>query len=209
MNTDLVIAKIDAAKLALLEAKTIQDAKQIADVAEAARVYATTAPRPAKMSNFTPQRGVIRAERLLGDMLAVTEKAQGKRTDLVPGENQVEKPTLSDLGISKKLSSRAQNGSLGASARRRPVKWRGAGHPLPASFPYAGNDGTALSISLDAPRQDRFKPFQSCSASEHLSREFRSGIFPIGHDALEFAELILREVFLTAQAPGEHCDAIA
>ncbi len=32
-----------------------------------------------------------------------------KRTDLVPERNQVNRPTLADAGIDKKLSSRAQN----------------------------------------------------------------------------------------------------
>ena len=34
--------------------------------------------------------------------------AQGKRTDLVPDRNQVDRPTLAEVGIDKKLSSRAQ-----------------------------------------------------------------------------------------------------
>ena len=51
----------------------------------------------------------FRAERRLGEMLKETERAKGKRTDLVTQRNQVkDKHTLDDLGITKKLSSRAQ-----------------------------------------------------------------------------------------------------
>ncbi len=38
-------------------------------------------------------------------MLKATELGQGRRTDLVPEEYQVNKPTLADLGIDKKISS--------------------------------------------------------------------------------------------------------
>lgn len=48
------------------------------------------------------------AERKLGTMLKKGDRAQGKRTDLVPQGNEVGKPTLSELGISRKESSRAQ-----------------------------------------------------------------------------------------------------
>lgn len=45
----------------------------------------------------------MRAERRLGEMLLDQKETvglgQGKRTDLVPKENQVEKPTLADAGI--------------------------------------------------------------------------------------------------------------
>lgn len=55
----------------------------------------------------------IRAERRLGEMLREQKETvglgQGKRTDLVPKQDQVTtRPTLSDMGIDKKLSSRAQ-----------------------------------------------------------------------------------------------------
>jgi hypothetical protein len=51
-------------------------------------------------------------ERRLGELIKAQKEtvglAQGKRTDLVPNKNQVEKPTLAEAGIDKKLSSRAQ-----------------------------------------------------------------------------------------------------
>ena len=39
MKTDLVIQRLDRARLALCEAKTIQDTKRIIDIASAAEVY--------------------------------------------------------------------------------------------------------------------------------------------------------------------------
>jgi hypothetical protein len=50
----------------------------------------------------------LEAERKMGEMLAQTERAQGKRTDLVTSCNQVDKPTLSDLGLTKRESAEAQ-----------------------------------------------------------------------------------------------------
>jgi hypothetical protein len=44
----------------------------------------------------------------MGEMLAQTERAKGKRTDLVTLSNQVDKPTLSDLGLTKRESAEAQ-----------------------------------------------------------------------------------------------------
>jgi hypothetical protein len=41
----------------------------------------------------------IRAEIRLGELLKATERAEGKRTDLVSSGNQVDKPTLADLFI--------------------------------------------------------------------------------------------------------------
>jgi len=54
----------------------------------------------------------LRAERRLGIMISEQKQtvglAQGRRSDLVPKEDQVRKPTLADVGIDKKLSARSQ-----------------------------------------------------------------------------------------------------
>jgi len=50
----------------------------------------------------------MEAERKMGEMLAQTERAQGKRTDLVTLSDQVNNPTLSDLGLTKRESAEAQ-----------------------------------------------------------------------------------------------------
>jgi hypothetical protein len=105
---NLVLARIDMARVALAEAKTLQDAKRIADIAEAARVYAKRVKAGTEAVNYAMELR-LRAERLLGGMLARTP-------DSKPGPKQLSSkkepnshiPRLSDLGIDKKLSSRAQ-----------------------------------------------------------------------------------------------------
>lgn len=52
------------------------------------------------------------AERKMGELLRDSERAQGKRTDLVPKGNQVAEPTLAELGLSKKESMKAQSLAL-------------------------------------------------------------------------------------------------
>jgi hypothetical protein len=47
----------------------------------------------------------LRAERKAGELLAQMEKANGKRIDLVERGDQVSRPTLRDLGITKDQSS--------------------------------------------------------------------------------------------------------
>lgn len=104
--TDLVLFKIDKARLLLAEAKTVQEAKQIADVAEAARVYAKRVEASIITVNHAAEIK-IRAERLLGEMLAQTPKNSGARgvgKSGVPQKN----PTFKAAGVSKKQSARSQ-----------------------------------------------------------------------------------------------------
>lgn len=111
IGTDSALAKIDVAKAALAEAKTLQEVKKIADLAEAARVYA----QRSKAGKEVEMRAVeitLLAERRLGEMLKETTKNQGANGSVVTGRGRRpvkdDTPTLSDLGISKDLSSRAQ-----------------------------------------------------------------------------------------------------
>jgi len=50
----------------------------------------------------------LRAERRAGELLKDQEKAQGRRTDLVVGYDQVKNPTLKEQGIEKDQSSNWQ-----------------------------------------------------------------------------------------------------
>jgi hypothetical protein len=80
----------------------------------------------------------VRAERRMGEELAKAELGQGRRTDLVVRDDQVAKPTLAEIGISKDQSSRYQHlaaiaewvrltdGNKGASCADIP---RGRGQP--------------------------------------------------------------------------------
>jgi hypothetical protein len=106
--SDFVLAKIDKARQLLAEAKTVQEAKQIADVAEAARVYAKRVEASIITVNHAAEIK-IRAERLLGEMLAQTPKntgAKGIGKSVLPLGKRT--PKLDSVGISHKQSARSQ-----------------------------------------------------------------------------------------------------
>jgi N6-adenosine-specific RNA methylase IME4 len=100
------LVKIDAAKQALAEAQDINAILEIRDKAAAMSSYAHAkgAGEAAQMAKELQ----IRAERKAGEWLRDAPKHPGKRTDLVASSNQVDKPTLSDLGIEKTQSHRWQ-----------------------------------------------------------------------------------------------------
>jgi N6-adenosine-specific RNA methylase IME4 len=112
------LLRYDAACRALAEARTVDEAKEIHDKAEAMRVYA----RQAQNLDLEIQASEIRvrAERRLGEMLIVEKQAghitrgqpKKKRSD----EEQYQRVKLDDIGIDRKLSSRAQR--LGGIAER-------------------------------------------------------------------------------------------
>jgi N6-adenosine-specific RNA methylase IME4 len=111
IGMDSALAKIDVAKAALAEAKTLQEVKKIADLAEAARVYAQRSKAGKEVEMYAVEITLL-AERRLGEMLKETTKNQGANGSVVTGRGRRpvkdDTPTLSDLGISKDLSSRAQ-----------------------------------------------------------------------------------------------------
>lgn len=101
--------QLGTARQALSVARTVQEAKHIADVAAAAEVYA----RRVKLSGETieyAQEIRLRAERLLGEMLARAPKRKGrlKRGSALPEDNNGGPSTLAELGVTKQLSSQAQ-----------------------------------------------------------------------------------------------------
>lgn len=104
------LARYDAACQAIAEAKSVDEVKDFRDKADAMRAYA----RQARNKDLEADAAEIRfrAERRLGELIAAQKEtvglAQGKRTDLVPERHQVDRPTLAEAGIDKKLSSRAQ-----------------------------------------------------------------------------------------------------
>lgn len=101
------LAKLDAATQALAKATDIQEIKQVRDVAEAIRKLAKTAGAGLDIQNEGAMLK-IRAERKGGEKLKETERARGKRTDLVTPCYQVDKQTLGEMGITKAQSSRWQ-----------------------------------------------------------------------------------------------------
>lgn len=107
--SDLVLAKIDRALIFLAEAKDLQQVKQVIALADAAKVYAKQVDASVETINRASEIR-LRAERRLGEMLKESPKNQGAKgigTSAVPKENHTP-PTLAEAGISKKLSSRAQ-----------------------------------------------------------------------------------------------------
>lgn len=99
------LSHYDAARHALAIAKSLDEVMEIADKATAIKEYARRAKD--RQLQIDATEIVMRSERRLGEMLAATPKntgAKGIGTSAVPRENH----TLAEMGIDKKLSSRAQ-----------------------------------------------------------------------------------------------------
>ena len=96
------LVKYDAACRAIAEANSVDEVKDIRDKAQAIQAYAKQAKNKTLEIDASEIR--IRAERQMGIMLRDTD-IRAK-----PGDYRKESspPTLSDLGITKDLSSRAQ-----------------------------------------------------------------------------------------------------
>lgn len=117
---DTKLAKYDAAKHALAEAKAVDEVKNIHDVAAAMKAYARQSED--KQLEIDASEIRIRAERRLGELIREQKETvglqSGARGKAGPGrgkngvtqEDSVldDRPTLADAGISKKLSSRSQ-----------------------------------------------------------------------------------------------------
>jgi N6-adenosine-specific RNA methylase IME4 len=96
------------AKLAVAEARTIDEAKNLRDSAEALRVYAKQAGESLAIQNECAEVK-LRAERKAGEILAATPKNEGGR----PSENRSRAvtgsaPKLEELGVTKMQSHRWQ-----------------------------------------------------------------------------------------------------
>lgn len=104
---DLVLARIDSARKALMEARTAAQAKAVMDAAHAAEIYA----RRQKLSDETIQYAHeirLDAERKLGEILKAGPKNEGALLRGTKEEPRDDTPTLAELGIDKKTSARAQ-----------------------------------------------------------------------------------------------------
>ena len=100
------LVKYDAMCQAIAVCEMADEAKAIRDKAMAMEIYAKQAMNVDAERKVTEIR--IRAERRCGELLAETEKAQGKRTDLNIVEQHDHVKTLSESGISKDQSSKWQ-----------------------------------------------------------------------------------------------------
>ena len=109
---DLSLEKLDAVRLAIEHAATVQEIKSTLDTAHAAEVYAKQA-RLGKDIQDKAWQYINRAERKLGEMLQAAKAAgQISKTntlhrDHVPDGNMMHF-TLKEAGIDRKLSMRAQ-----------------------------------------------------------------------------------------------------
>lgn len=108
--SDAALVQLSRAQSALAECKTAMEAKQIADMAEAARVYLErTNASVATVNNATEIR--LLAERQMGEFLKQMPKNDGGRPEKTGSDARpvsAKPETLREIGITKDQSSRAQ-----------------------------------------------------------------------------------------------------
>ncbi|PWJ88408.1 N6-adenosine-specific RNA methylase IME4 [Mesorhizobium loti] len=105
------LVRYDAACMALASAKSIDEVKDFHDKAEAMRAYARQAKNHQMEVDAAEIR--IRAERRLGELIVAQKTTiglnPGGRPKTSASRGQVpEQPTLSDVGVDRKMSARAQ-----------------------------------------------------------------------------------------------------
>jgi len=108
---DIVLARLEQVGAMLTEARTAQDVKQIIDMAELVRIHAKRTKMGTDVVNSVTEFQV-KAERQLGEVLnAMPMQGPGQYQQKSNGtaeEPLLIPPTLAEIGISKKQSSRAQ-----------------------------------------------------------------------------------------------------
>jgi hypothetical protein len=108
--SDPVLAKIDAAARFLANARTLQEVNSVIGLADAVAVFAKRIGASRQTVNRANEIR-LRAERKLGEILRVTPKNVGAKGSVSGSKREPVKDTtksLADLGIGKKISSRAQ-----------------------------------------------------------------------------------------------------
>lgn len=114
--SDTALVQLDRARVALSECKTAMEAKQIADVAEAARVYLERTNASAETVNRATEIRLL-AERHMGEFLKgmprnrgsmVTFKGRDSSGSHIASQPENSTPTLKEMGIERHESSRAQ-----------------------------------------------------------------------------------------------------
>jgi len=105
------LARYDRACRALAEARSVDEVKDVRDVAMAMKLYAKQAKNRQMEADAYELR--VRAERKLGEMIAAQKETVGLNVGGRPKTGTLEEPvsrpgTLAEAGIDKKLSSRAQ-----------------------------------------------------------------------------------------------------
>jgi hypothetical protein len=103
------LVKYDAACRAIAEAKRVDEAKEIIDIAIAIKAYARQAENRDLEADAVEIR--LRAERKLGQLMAMQRETVGLNTGargVGTGVRVDEKPTLAEAGIDKNLAHRAR-----------------------------------------------------------------------------------------------------
>lgn len=104
----VAITRYDAMRTAIVQAYRIDDVKGIRDKAEALRQYAKQAGESLENQNMIAEIK-LRAERRAGELIKELPKNEGGRPEKTPAiVSVVSSPTLAELGISHKQSSRFQ-----------------------------------------------------------------------------------------------------
>jgi DNA modification methylase len=109
MSEDLIVVKVDRARTLLAEARDAGGAKQVADLARAAEVYARRQKLSQEAIGYATAVKVD-AMTMMGEFLKAAPKNEGAKgigTSAVPKKNHTP-PTLASNGIGKKESADAQ-----------------------------------------------------------------------------------------------------
>jgi hypothetical protein len=118
-NSSYQLVRYNAACKALAEAKAVDEVKDLRNKAEAIRAYAKQAKNKQVETDAMEIR--IRAERRLGQLIIAQKETIGlnvgtrgagrpkKGGSFEEPPKKDDRPTLADVGVDKKLSSRAQN----------------------------------------------------------------------------------------------------
>jgi len=77
---NLMLAKLERARLALVESRTLPDVKKIRDIAEAARVFTRAAHLSRELQHYASEIALL-ASRKAGEILARLERKPGQRRD--------------------------------------------------------------------------------------------------------------------------------
>jgi hypothetical protein len=152
---DGALIQLDRAQLALAECKTAMEAKQVSDIAEAARVYFERINASVETVNRAAEIRTL-AERQMGAFLKEMPKAKGcehggrASIDGSRAEPSNSPATLAEIGITKKQSSTAQKlASIPTEEfhERVAVLKAGGETPLPSKV---------LAFDVPAPKPSRF-----------------------------------------------------
>lgn len=193
MSNDIVLQKLETARTALAEAKTIQETKNILDVAIAAEVYAKRQQLGEEAVQYATS---IKVEALaqLGRMLKETPRntgAAGMDLRAVPKENRPKayEPTLAEMGLDKKTSKLAQDIAALPEEKLEAVK---------SGLIALSNVNKNVHVSNNSGENEWYTPVQYITAAKKVM-----GVIDIDPASSELAnKTVQAKKFYTAQDNG-------